>query len=136
MRMTANPYFFCRKSFYHIDCYKCKKCKGLIEIDDRVLLDFDGLPLCEDCFHQCTSCKLSISDSNIVYVNNNSYYHSHCFKCKTCAQVLDEKRFAETKHSIYCTDCYQKRVAKAKRKAEKKMETEKLVYGGIVSPRT
>jgi hypothetical protein len=123
--------FVHRTSFFHIDCYKCKKCQDSIEINDRVLLDFDGLPLCEHCFHKCTSCKLSISDSKIVFVNNNSYYHSACFLCKKCSQVLDEKRFAKTKQSIYCTDCYQKRVAKLKRKAEKKVERERLVYDGV-----
>jgi hypothetical protein len=114
----------CGKFFFHVDCYKCKKCQDSIEINDRVFLDFDGLPLCEHCFHKCTSCKLSISDSKIVYVNNNSYYHPACFLCKRCSQVLDEKRFAKTKQSIYCTDCYKKRLAKSKRKAEKKVERE------------
>ncbi|KAF8970451.1 hypothetical protein BDZ97DRAFT_1791486 [Flammula alnicola] len=123
----------CGKSFFHVDCYTCKKCQTSIEIEDRVLLDLDGLPLCASCFHKCNICQLAISEK-VIYVGDHSYYHPECFKCKKCSRTLDEEKFAKSRQSLYCKDCHDKRIAKMKKRMEKKAEMERLVYGGIASP--
>ncbi|KAF8156829.1 hypothetical protein B0H34DRAFT_474613 [Crassisporium funariophilum] len=124
----------CGGSFFHIDCYSCKKCRTPIALDDRVSLDLDGLLLCEDCLHKCNICNLSILEL-IIYGGNDSYYHPDCFRCKECNTPLDERRFGKTSRSIYCMECHGKRVIKIKKRLQRKTEREKRAYGGITSPK-
>ncbi|KJA26865.1 hypothetical protein HYPSUDRAFT_1033679 [Hypholoma sublateritium FD-334 SS-4] len=123
----------CGNSFFHVDCYNCKKCTKSIEANDLVLLDVDGLPLCPNCFHKCNLCKLTISE-NIIYASEHMYYHPECFKCKQCSSNLDKQKFRRSRQSVYCTECFDARVAKLKRRLERQTQKEMLAYGGTTTP--
>jgi len=130
--------FFLPKSdsFLHLDCYKCKACSTAIEIEESIMLDRDGLPLCQKCFLKCNTCDLPVNDELVIFVGETSQYHTQCFRCKKCDKSLDQQRFARGRQSVYCQGCYNKRVEKLK-KLEKKRETQaKQAYGGIDSPST
>ncbi|KAF9566498.1 hypothetical protein CPC08DRAFT_99022 [Agrocybe pediades] len=125
----------CGDSFLHLDCYKCKTCRTTLEIEDTIMLDRDGLPLCENCFLHCNACQLPVSDE-VIFIGDSSQYHSHCFKCKKCDKSLDQQKFARSRQSVYCQDCYNRRLDKMKRLEKKKEMLERQVYGGISSPLT
>jgi hypothetical protein len=117
----------CGKTFFHVDCYKCKKCRSTIKIDDRVFIDRDNLPLCINCFHNCAECHLKISE-RILYLNDKVAYHPNCFKCRKCKTVLNGKKFGKTTQSIYCVDCFARRNEKIKHRVDKRLKKEKEAY--------
>ena len=123
-----------REAFFHVDCYKCKKCDIAIEINDRVLLDFDNLPLCEDCFPPCSACQLVVTENPVYVGSGGASYHLECFKCKKCNLSLQGQKFARGRASLYCEQCHRIRADKIKRRLEKKEERAKLAYGGIIPP--
>ncbi|KAF9527428.1 hypothetical protein CPB83DRAFT_856157 [Crepidotus variabilis] len=107
-------------SFFHIDCYKCKKCSIRIQMEENVFQDLDGLLLCWRCLHVCKACTFPIAQ-NIVYAEGPSHYHSECFRCRRCYDHLDEDHFAQTSRSVYCIPCFEKRQAKMKKMGERSM---------------
>ncbi|PPQ72283.1 hypothetical protein CVT24_004672 [Panaeolus cyanescens] len=117
----------CGKTFFHVDCYKCKKCRTAIKIDDRVFIDRDDLPLCHNCFHNCAECHLKISE-RILYLTDKVTYHPNCFKCRKCKTVLNGKKFGKTTQSIYCVDCFNRRNDKIQRRVDKRLRKEKEAY--------
>ena len=121
-----------RNSFFHVDCYNCKKCKKSIEANDLVVLDVDGLPFCPNCFYKCNLCKLTISE-NIIYASEHMYYHLECFRCKQCSRDLDQQTFRRSRQSVYCTECFDVRVAKLKRRLERQTQKEMQAYGGTTA---
>lgn len=122
-----HPYNNNRKTFFHVDCYKCKKCRTTIKIDDRVFIDRDDLPLCHNCFHNCAECHLRISE-RILYLTDKVAYHPNCFKCRKCKTVLSGKKFGKTTQSIYCVDCFARRNDKIQRRVDKRLKKEKEEY--------
>jgi len=130
---TTNHRVLLRMSFFHVDCYKCKKCQNAIGVDDQVFLDLDGLPLCQTCFHRCSACHLRICEK-IIYVSEEAFYHPECFICKKCTRQLDERKFAKTTRSFYCLECHERRIMKIKKHQQKKESKEKVAYGGLLSP--
>lgn len=109
-----------RQSFFHVDCFKCAKCRNQVTADTNLLLLSDGSPICSNCSYSCNVCQLPILDEAIM--TGDDAYHAHCFKCKVCKSRIDELVFAKTSQGIYCMDCHNARVAKSRRHAQRKQE--------------
>ncbi|KAI9600669.1 hypothetical protein H4Q26_000459 [Puccinia striiformis f. sp. tritici PST-130] len=58
-------------SLWHVDCFRCAKCRNLVEHDTNLLLLSDGSPVCENCSYICSVCKLPISNEAIVTGRNH-----------------------------------------------------------------
>ncbi|CAL8096029.1 unnamed protein product [Calicophoron daubneyi] len=120
------------KDFYHIDCFKCCKCKRLLDITDfipshgklycgkhfeRVLLkkslkrediSIPALPNSSTSnapLVTCEGCGYGVQDGVCVYEN---LYHPDCLKCDTCKQPVDFKHYKIMDGKIYCPKDYSK----------------------------
>lgn len=116
--LITQKYF--SQSFFHVDCFKCAKCRNQVTADTNLLLLSDGSPICSNCSYSCNVCQLPILDEAIM--TGDDAYHAHCFKCKVCKSRIDELVFAKTSQGIYCMDCHNARVAKSRRHAQRKQE--------------
>ncbi|KAI9458541.1 RhoGAP-domain-containing protein [Russula earlei] len=108
------------QSFFHIDCFKCAKCRDRVTADTNLLLLSDGQPVCSNCSYSCSVCHQPILDEAIM--TGDDSYHAHCFKCRSCHNRIDELMFAKTSHGIYCMKCHHQRVARSRRHAQKQKE--------------
>ncbi|PPQ70696.1 hypothetical protein CVT24_000178 [Panaeolus cyanescens] len=111
------------QSFFHVDCFKCAKCRNQVTADTNLLLLSDGSPICANCSYSCNICRLPILDEAIM--TGDDSYHAHCFKCKVCNNRIDELVFAKTSQGIYCMNCHNERMIKIRRHAQKKAERDR-----------
>ncbi|KAF8973325.1 hypothetical protein BDZ97DRAFT_1780833 [Flammula alnicola] len=111
------------QSFFHVDCFKCAKCRNQVTADTNLLLLSDGSPICANCSYSCNICHLPILDEAIM--TGDDSYHAHCFKCKVCSNRIDELVFAKTSQGIYCMNCHNERMIKIRKHAQKKAERER-----------
>lgn len=44
-----------RSSLWHVDCFRCAKCKDKVSADTNLLLLSDGSPVCGNCSYQVCS---------------------------------------------------------------------------------
>ncbi|KAH9820716.1 hypothetical protein DFH28DRAFT_1079509 [Melampsora americana] len=105
-------------SLWHVDCFRCAKCRNLVEHDTNLLLLSDGSPVCENCSYICSVCKNPISNEAIV--TGDESYHAECFRCRSCQNRIEELIFAKTSQGIYCMTCHNDRVTRSRRHAEAK----------------
>ncbi|KAG0145008.1 hypothetical protein CROQUDRAFT_108093 [Cronartium quercuum f. sp. fusiforme G11] len=105
-------------SLWHVDCFRCAKCRNLVEHDTNLLLLSDGSPVCENCSYICSVCKNPISNEAIV--TGDESYHADCFRCRSCSNRIEELIFAKTSQGIYCMTCHNERVTRSRRHAEAK----------------
>ncbi|KNZ49802.1 hypothetical protein VP01_476g1 [Puccinia sorghi] len=105
-------------SLWHVDCFRCAKCRNLVEHDTNLLLLSDGSPVCENCSYICSVCKHPISNEAIV--TGEESYHADCFRCRSCSNRIEELIFAKTSQGIYCMTCHNERVTRSRRHAEAK----------------
>ncbi|EGG01819.1 uncharacterized protein MELLADRAFT_91892 [Melampsora larici-populina 98AG31] len=105
-------------SLWHVDCFRCAKCRNLVEHDTNLLLLSDGSPVCENCSYICSVCKNPISNEAIV--TGDESYHADCFRCRSCQNRIEELIFAKTSQGIYCMTCHNDRVTRSRRHAEAK----------------
>ncbi|MBW0466835.1 hypothetical protein O181_006550 [Austropuccinia psidii MF-1] len=105
-------------SLWHVDCFRCAKCRNLVEHDTNLLLLSDGSPVCENCSYICSVCKQPISNEAIV--TGEESYHADCFRCRSCSNRIEELIFAKTSQGIYCMTCHNERVTRSRRHAEAK----------------
>lgn len=105
-----------RASLWHVDCFRCAKCKEKVSADTNLLLLSDGSPVCGNCSYQvgpglqsaderrltaqCFVCKQPITEEAIM--TGDESYHAHCFTCRTCKRRIEELVFAKTSQGIYC----------------------------------
>ncbi|KAF4620597.1 hypothetical protein D9613_000644 [Agrocybe pediades] len=115
------------QSFFHVDCFKCAKCRNQVTADTNLLLLSDGSPICANCSYSCNICHLPILDEAIM--TGDDSYHAHCFKCKVCSNRIDELVFAKTSQGIYCMNCHNERMIKIRKHAQKKAERERANGG-------
>ncbi|KAF9049694.1 hypothetical protein BJ165DRAFT_1525038 [Panaeolus papilionaceus] len=111
------------QSFFHVDCFKCAKCRNQVTADTNLLLLSDGSPICANCSYSCNICRLPILDEAIM--TGDDSYHAHCFKCKVCNNRIDELVFAKTSQGIYCMSCHNNRMIKIRKHAQKKAERDR-----------
>ena len=90
----------------------------LLQADTTLLLLADGSPICSNCSYSCNICKKPILDEAIM--TGEDSYHAACFTCRTCHKRIEELVFAKTSQGIYCMDCHNERVARSRRRAERK----------------
>nr|XP_031860486.1 uncharacterized protein CI109_004097 [Kwoniella shandongensis]KAA5527558.1 hypothetical protein CI109_004097 [Kwoniella shandongensis] len=107
-------------SLWHVDCFRCAKCKDRVSADTNLLLLSDGSPVCGNCSYQCFVCKQAITEEAIM--TGDESYHAHCFTCRTCKRRIEELVFAKTSQGIYCMACHNERVARSRRHAEAKRQ--------------
>lgn len=120
-----------RQSFFHVDCFKCAKCRDRVTADTNLLLLSDGQPVCSNCSYSCSVCHQPILDEAIM--TGDDSYHAHCFKCRSCHNRIDELMFAKTSHGIYCMKCHHQRVARSRRHAQKQKDRENTAPAGSSS---
>ncbi|TFK22586.1 RhoGAP-domain-containing protein [Coprinopsis marcescibilis] len=114
-------------SFFHVDCFKCAKCRNQVNADTNLLLLSDGSPICANCSYSCNVCRQPILDEAIMAGDDS--YHAHCFKCKVCKSRIDELVFAKTSQGIYCMKCHNERMIRIRKHTQKKAEREKAQGG-------
>ncbi|KAM0756048.1 RhoGAP-domain-containing protein [Meredithblackwellia eburnea MCA 4105] len=105
-------------SLWHVDCFRCAKCHNLVEHDTNLLLLSDGSPVCENCSYICSVCLKAISNEAIV--TGDESYHADCFRCRSCANKIEELIFAKTSQGIWCMSCHNDRVTRSRKHAEAK----------------
>ncbi|KAF6741870.1 signal transducer [Ephemerocybe angulata] len=115
------------QSFFHVDCFKCAKCRNQVTADTNLLLLSDGSPICANCSYSCNVCKQPILDEAIMAGDDS--YHAHCFKCKVCKNRIDELVFAKTSNGIYCMKCHNERMIRIRKHTQKKAERERAQGG-------
>ncbi|CAG8569823.1 11978_t:CDS:10 [Diversispora eburnea] len=101
---------------WHVHCFRCAKCRELVEHDSNLLLLSDGNPICENCSYDCHVCKKPIIDEAIM--TGDDSFHVNCFRCRQCKSKIENLVFAKTNQGIYCMTCHHERVNKAKRAKE------------------
>ncbi|KAK3838795.1 MAG: hypothetical protein J3R72DRAFT_181907 [Linnemannia gamsii] len=109
------------EGLWHVQCFRCAKCKNRVECDSNLLLLSDGSPICEQCSYNCNSCRRPILDEAIM--TGDEAYHADCFRCIQCESKIDDLVFAKTSQGIYCMKCHQERKeAKRIREERERME--------------
>lgn len=92
---------------YHASCFKCVECKttigetGFVPTEDRIY--------CKTCYTekfgvQCAQCRTAIHSGGVTY--KKKAYHSDCFKCQLCSEVLGSSSFANYNNQIICITCF------------------------------
>ncbi|KAG8743250.1 hypothetical protein FRC10_012294 [Ceratobasidium sp. 414] len=105
-------------ALWHVDCFRCAKCRTTVSADTNLLLLADGSPVCQSCSYSCHVCNNPILDEAIM--TGDDSYHAACFKCRSCSRRIEELVFAKTSQGIYCMSCHNDRVARSRRHAEQK----------------
>ncbi|WVN86424.1 uncharacterized protein L203_101588 [Cryptococcus depauperatus CBS 7841] len=108
------------QKLWHVECFRCTKCREKVSADTNLLLLSDGSPVCGKCSYQCFVCKEAITEEAIM--TGEESYHANCFTCRTCKKKIEELVFAKTSQGIYCMSCHNERVAKSRRHAEAKRQ--------------
>lgn len=111
------------KYLFHVNCFRCAKCRCLVEHNTNLLLLSDGSPVCENCSYMCTICQKPIHNEAIV--TGDESYHADCFRCRSCSNKIEELIFAKTNQGIWCMACHNDRVARTRRHAEAKRRARK-----------
>lgn len=132
LEVATNTNISLSQSFFHVDCFKCAKCRNQVTADTNLLLLSDGSPICANCSYSCNVCRQPILDEAIM--TGDDSYHAHCFKCKVCNSRIDELVFAKTSQGIYCMNCHNERMIKIRKHAQKKAE--RAANGGSSSTRS
>lgn len=91
---------------WHTECFNCISCKKSL-IDEGFHI-FDSNVMCKDCYvekvsQKCKACQKAILDKGIQF--NYSFYHSQCFRCTDCKQMLSGKKIQEKQGNVYCSTC-------------------------------
>ncbi|KAG9103589.1 hypothetical protein FRC06_009723 [Ceratobasidium sp. 370] len=105
-------------ALWHVECFRCAKCRTTVSADTNLLLLADGSPVCQSCSYSCHVCNNPILDEAIM--TGDDSYHAACFKCRSCSRRIEELVFAKTSQGIYCMSCHNDRVARSRRHAEQK----------------
>ncbi|KAG8707434.1 hypothetical protein FRC09_001829, partial [Ceratobasidium sp. 395] len=105
-------------ALWHVECFRCAKCRSTVSADTNLLLLADGSPVCQACSYSCHVCRNPILDEAIM--TGDDSYHAACFKCRSCSRRIEELVFAKTSQGIYCMSCHNDRVARSRRHAEQK----------------
>ncbi|QRV79292.1 Rho-type GTPase-activating protein 4 [Ceratobasidium sp. AG-Ba] len=105
-------------ALWHVECFRCAKCRTTVSADTNLLLLADGSPVCQACSYSCHVCHNPILDEAIM--TGDDSYHAACFKCRSCSRRIEELVFAKTSQGIYCMSCHNDRVARSRRHAEQK----------------
>ncbi|KAI8992176.1 hypothetical protein BDF20DRAFT_909846 [Mycotypha africana] len=106
------------EGIWHFECFRCAKCRKLVECYSNLLLLRDGSPICEDCSYSCHACSKTIKDEAIM--TGEEAYHADCFRCVQCHRKIEDLVFTQTSKGIYCTQCHEtKKLQRLKRKEEK-----------------
>ncbi|KAG9126326.1 hypothetical protein FRC07_003893 [Ceratobasidium sp. 392] len=105
-------------ALWHVECFRCAKCRTTVSADTNLLLLADGSPVCQACSYSCHVCRNPILDEAIM--TGDDSYHAACFKCRSCSRRIEELVFAKTSQGIYCMSCHNDRVARSRRHAEQK----------------
>lgn len=100
-------------NYYHPDCFRCGQCNRVIT--EREFFTKDGKPCCDTCYRErfatvCSHCRASILDGKSIVYDKKSY-HTDCFRCGQCNQVINEKEFYMHEGKPCCNLCYRERVA-------------------------
>lgn len=94
------------KKNYHIECFRCIKCKG--EIQDAQYKPTNRGPVCLVCgLPQCAQCENLIVGDLIVakHVDGTEYsFHTQCLKCVDCGVNITDK-YKATKKGFKCAAC-------------------------------
>ncbi|KAI9005481.1 hypothetical protein CLU79DRAFT_781284 [Phycomyces nitens] len=95
------------EGIWHFECFRCAKCRKLVECYSNHLLLRDGSPVCEDCSYSCHSCHKTIKDEAIM--TGDEAYHAECFRCDQCHVKIEDLIFTQTSKGIFCTSCHEMR---------------------------
>ncbi|ORY86801.1 hypothetical protein BCR37DRAFT_125464 [Protomyces lactucae-debilis] len=101
---------------WHVECFRCAKCKTLVDHDSNLLLLSDGNPICENCSYNCRVCNKKIDD--LAIMTGDESYHAECFCCRSCHKRIEDLVFAKTSQGIYCILCHNERMNKIRKTAK------------------
>ncbi|KAF7727405.1 hypothetical protein EC973_007569 [Apophysomyces ossiformis] len=114
---------------WHFECFRCAKCRKLIEHYNSHLLLGDGRPVCEACSCQCRACKNPIQDEAIM--TGEDTYHADCFRCIQCGVKITNLIFTQTSKGIYCIPCFEARKQLRQKRKEERMQQQTLSSGDV-----
>ncbi|OLL22476.1 putative Rho-type GTPase-activating protein 3 [Neolecta irregularis DAH-3] len=103
---------------WHVECFRCAKCRTQVDHDSNLLLLSDGNPICENCSYNCRACNKKIDE--LAIMTGDESYHADCFRCRHCKRKIDDLVFAKTSQGIYCIDCHNERMARSRRHHKEK----------------
>ncbi|CAG8548918.1 6119_t:CDS:10 [Acaulospora morrowiae] len=90
------------EGIWHVQCFRCAKCRNLVEHDSNLFLLSDGNPICEKCTYNCCVCKKPILDEAIM--TGEESFHVECFRCRQCRSKIEDLVFAKTNQASIFTD--------------------------------
>lgn len=111
---TGHAYELGEESRWHIDCFKCYKCKKKLTSESDFLVLSTGALVCYDCSDSCTICGCKIDELAIILSNSDEAYCRKCFKCTRCNDQITNLRYAKTKRGLYCIGCHETLIEKRK----------------------
>ncbi|CAF2063342.1 unnamed protein product [Rotaria magnacalcarata] len=93
---------------YHLDCFKCEKCNKTI--NDLKFATYNSQAYCIQCYNEnfavkCYQCLKPISVGKSIVYNENKY-HSNCFRCFQCNNILNDSTFYNENSKPCCIKCY------------------------------
>ncbi|KAG1183732.1 hypothetical protein G6F36_008225 [Rhizopus arrhizus] len=109
---------------WHFECFRCAKCRKLVECYSNLLLLRDGSPICEDCSYSCHACGKTIKDEAIM--TGEEAYHADCFRCIQCSKKIEDLVFTQTTKGIFCTKCHEARKQLRLKRRDEKNSSKKL----------
>ena len=127
---------------YHLSCYKCNKCKCLLD-SATANLGQNGRVFCNGCFAksksipdennnfikshvETTSIPASEDDPDMCVrcwgkvflverrVARSGVYHARCFTCEDCSRALDSATLMDSPGAILCRHCHDIQAATAR----------------------
>jgi len=108
---------------WHESCFVCHQCNAPLGKKKKFLVRNEQ-PVCLNCSQPsnpsslrnsekvCFSCKKSLlaTDTDILIALGHSF-HSQCFSCTFCKQLITDGKFLEAQNKICCVTCGTERLA-------------------------
>ncbi|XP_075244431.1 four and a half LIM domains protein 2-like [Convolutriloba macropyga] len=96
---------------WHARCFKCTDCsKSLVGENFGVGTDKESL-FCTECYEKdfapkCVVCNEPFKGGTMKLTWNGGSYHSECFKCFNCNDVIGKDSFHPHDNKAYCDRCW------------------------------
>lgn len=96
---------------YHSDCFRCGNCQNLL-VNQGFFRQEDGCFYCLNCHidngPHCLICQEPFLTGEILSQFDGKQFHSTCFLCDSCQEVIETKQFLYQNGKFLCEFCLNK----------------------------
>lgn len=108
--LAGQPLCMYQYDVYHSHCLRCGNCAKIL-LNEGFFRQEDGCFYCLNCHIEhgphCLICKEAFLTGEILSQFDGKQFHSSCFLCDHCQQIIEMKSFCYQNGQIICENCWQ-----------------------------